>query len=205
MPDPYETLGLERSASLEQIKKAYRRGCSEAHPDKHGGDGRRQQEVNDAYAILSDPARRASFDASGDTTPRGRLMENARAILANEFSKLMDQEFAVDPISLLRTALEGMKRQAFADRQTQSQRIRLLERKERALRGPAADNFLAPVIAGKLAQARAQLIAIDQAMESFELAAGLIQAYAWALEEDPSAGFAQFFAVGYGQQGGGYA
>jgi curved DNA-binding protein CbpA len=199
--DPYETLGLERSADLASIKKAYRKACSEAHPDKHGGDGRRQQEVNDAYAILSDTDRRARFDASGDTSPRGRLMENARAIVANEFSKLMDSEFAVDPISLLRTALEQMKSQAFADRQTCSQRIRFLERKVKALKGPREDNFLAPVIEGKLAQARGQLAAIDQAVESFGLALEIIQAYSWALEADQQAGFAQFFALSQGYGG----
>lgn len=200
MPDPYETLGLERSASLEQIKKAYRRACSEAHPDKHGGDGRRQQEVNDSYAILSDAARRARFDASGDTSPRGRIVENARAILASQFAQIVDREELIDPLSLLKISLEALKSQAFADRQSQSQRIRFLERKARALKGPAEDNFLGPVIEGKIDQARRQVAELDLAIESFAVCLELIQGYAWAAEADPEAGFAQFFALAQGQQ-----
>jgi len=195
MPDPYETLGVARDADADTIKRAYRRASKGAHPDREGGSHRHQQEVNDAYAVLSDPKRRARFDASGDTSPRGRVTENARAILANEFSKLMDQEFGMNPLSLLATGIESMKSQAFADRQALSQRIRFLEKKARALKGPPEDNFLAPVIDGKLAQQRAALASIDLAIETFGEALSIIQAYSWAVEEDPSAGFAPFLAL----------
>ncbi len=65
MRDPYQVLGVSRSASADDIKKAYRRLAKEHHPDLtagKGGDEDRFKELSAAYAILSDPARRARYD-----------------------------------------------------------------------------------------------------------------------------------------------
>ncbi len=66
MRDPYEVLGVSKTASAEDIKAAYRRLAKKWHPDSNPGDAtaaERFKELSAAYAILSDPARRAAFDA----------------------------------------------------------------------------------------------------------------------------------------------
>ncbi|WP_372056441.1 J domain-containing protein [Tistrella mobilis] len=63
--DPYQTLGVGRDATPDTIKTAYRRLAKAYHPDLHPGDvevERRFKDVSAAYAILSDPSRRAAFD-----------------------------------------------------------------------------------------------------------------------------------------------
>ncbi len=65
MNNPYDTLGVDKNATEEQIKKAYRNKCKEHHPDK-GGDQERIKEVNAAYAILSDQQKKQNFDKYGD-------------------------------------------------------------------------------------------------------------------------------------------
>lgn len=65
--DHYKTLGVDRSASAEEIKRAYRRLASLHHPDK-GGDTQRFQEIEAAYRTLSDARSRAEYD-----NPRQRL------------------------------------------------------------------------------------------------------------------------------------
>lgn len=61
MKDYYQILGVERGANDEEIKRAYRRLASQHHPDK-GGDKAQFQEVQEAYATLSDPQRRSQYD-----------------------------------------------------------------------------------------------------------------------------------------------
>jgi curved DNA-binding protein len=66
--DYYRTLGVPRTASQADIKKAFRKLARENHPDKHAGDKvaeRRFKEINEANAVLSDPAKRAKYDQFG--------------------------------------------------------------------------------------------------------------------------------------------
>ena len=66
--DYYRTLGVPRSATQAEIKKAFRKLARESHPDKHPGDSlaeRRFKEINEANAVLSDPAKRAKYDQFG--------------------------------------------------------------------------------------------------------------------------------------------
>ena len=77
MRDPYEVLGVSKSASEADIKKAFRTLAKKHHPDTHGGDAsaqKRFQEISAAYDIVGDKEKRAKFDqgeidASGN--PRG--------------------------------------------------------------------------------------------------------------------------------------
>lgn len=63
--DYYQTLGISRTASQEDVKKAYRKLAHQYHPDKQGGNEAKFKEVNEAYQVLSDPKKRESYDNFG--------------------------------------------------------------------------------------------------------------------------------------------
>lgn len=66
--DYYEVLGIEKSASVEEIKKSYRKLAVKFHPDKNPGDKTAEEsfkEIGEAYEVLSDPQKRAAYDQYG--------------------------------------------------------------------------------------------------------------------------------------------
>ncbi len=66
--DYYLVLGIERNATSEDVKKAFRRLAFEHHPDRNKGDGAEQRfkEINEAYQVLSDPQKRTTYDQFGN-------------------------------------------------------------------------------------------------------------------------------------------
>ena len=71
MKDYYSILGITKTASEDDIKKAFRTLAHKYHPDKKGGDEKKFKEVSEAYAVLSDKKRRAEYDTYGRTFAGG--------------------------------------------------------------------------------------------------------------------------------------
>jgi molecular chaperone DnaJ len=70
--DYYEVLGVERSAQIEEIKKAYRQLALKYHPDRNPGDKEAEEkfkEATEAYEVLKDPQKRERFDRFGHAAP----------------------------------------------------------------------------------------------------------------------------------------
>ena len=63
-PDYYKTLGVPRTATADEIKKAFRKLARKHHPDA-GGDEAKFKELNEAYEVLSDEKKRALYDQYG--------------------------------------------------------------------------------------------------------------------------------------------
>jgi DnaJ-class molecular chaperone len=94
MTDHYQTLGVAKNATPEDIKQAYRRLASQHHPDR-GGDTAKFQELQQAYSTLSDPQKRAVYDTpSGQSINPGNPgfdFENIFSVFGARFAQQQQQ------------------------------------------------------------------------------------------------------------------
>jgi molecular chaperone DnaJ len=65
--DYYDILGLQKGASKDEVKKAFRKKAAEHHPDKKTGDEEKYKEVTEAYAVLGDEKKKAEYDTYGQS------------------------------------------------------------------------------------------------------------------------------------------
>jgi molecular chaperone DnaJ len=65
MKDYYQILGLQKGASKDEVKKAFRKLAAQHHPDKKTGNEEKYKEITEAYAVLSDDKKKAEYDSYG--------------------------------------------------------------------------------------------------------------------------------------------
>lgn len=112
--DLYQILGILKTATPVEIKKAYRKRSQQCHPDKTNGDESEFERVKLAYDILSNPEKRAHYDATGNYQEQQATNENKEVnqILAQGFAQILQTQpmnaFAeIDLIELLKQLLQG--------------------------------------------------------------------------------------------------
>lgn len=109
--NPYEILGLDKTATHDQVRSAYRRKAASAHPDA-GGTEEAFTLLAEAHRILSDPDERAHYDATGQSKPRDMTEVQAVELIAHTLNALLEQGFSVDRddfVHLLRGSIEQVR------------------------------------------------------------------------------------------------
>jgi curved DNA-binding protein len=90
--DYYKILGVERTASQDDIKQAYRRLASQHHPDK-GGDTEKFQEIQEAYSVLSDAEKKSAYDNPRPEMPFGYNSSRGPAFDFNDIFEMFGARF----------------------------------------------------------------------------------------------------------------
>jgi curved DNA-binding protein CbpA len=180
----YEELGIEKGATDQQIKDAYRRRVKKCHPDVGGNSPEMAAEfgrVQRAYEILSDPEARAEYDANGDTN-MDLPVPAAERFLIHVFMEGVDSgaldEPGIDIVRALKRQLrlEGARWQTNLTRTTGE--IEALERLQRKIRYKGAgENLFAAALDARLSQPRKDQAFARAMIKMIEKAEGLLDFY----------------------------
>src|SRR5690606_31629319 len=94
--DYYEILNVDRNASDDEIKRAYRKMAMKYHPDRNPGDKEAEQkfkEAAEAYEVLSNPERRSRYDRFGHEGLRGTSMHDFGHMDVTDIFSMFDEIF----------------------------------------------------------------------------------------------------------------
>lgn len=156
MTDLYETLGVARDASPEQIRVAYRRLAQDHHPDKHGGDAGRFRAVQAAWEVLRDSERRAAYDRDGFSSDPNQIRQKAEALVADGLAAAMLVDTGaffvdyMDPVGEVAQELaSGLKNSKKGEEDARAKR-KVVERALGRIKRKEGHNLAATLLQGKL-------------------------------------------------------
>lgn len=185
--DLYAELGLDPSATPEQIRAAYRKAAKRAHPDA-GGDADAFQRVVGAYVVLSDPARRARYDESGDTDSSP---DNSAAKLANAFAELFLRVMSkrndienVDVIAMMADTCDAKRRRVSQSiKESQRGEARILAAIERVQFKGTGPNLLRSVLDQQLALVRGAIADAERSLTELTALEAMLDDYGWQFDD----------------------
>jgi curved DNA-binding protein CbpA len=166
--NPYETLNVPRDATPEQVKRAYRKASSAAHPDREGGNPERMAQVNAANDILSDPAKRKRYDETGDTgstrTPESMAAANLTALLS-QILEDFDSNIIVKARKLIHGASSDHERE-IADLES---KLRKLRTRRDKITSHDPQDLVHALIDSSMSKARLEIEKLEEALEVMRL------------------------------------
>lgn len=181
---PYDVLGVARTATQDDIKKAYRKKARALHPDTSEGDAEAFKELNDANAVLGDPDKRAWYDKTGAIPKAGMDAEAIKnvqdavlnAILAGERNPIQAASLAF---------LNGKEKrqrgllQIDGETEHLSRALRRLRRKKTG--GP---DILAEAIVQKIAKLAREREDIAYGIEACNLCMAMLKGWSYEVEQE---------------------
>lgn len=175
MDDPYETLGIERDATTEEVRAAYRRKAKAAHPDRAGGSSDDMAAANRAYDILSNPERRAAFDASGKDVPRTPIEIRAKELLRMAFMNVVnDLPEGWDSILATRERVKSGLVAGEAQIAGMRRRLHRLEKRSKRIRG---GHLFADLIHAQMDGLATNIENMEVGIEVVKLALEILKSY----------------------------
>lgn len=175
----YDVLEVPKNADAATLKKAYRRKSKECHPDRKGGDARAMVWINKAYETLSDPEKRAYYDACGEDKPLTTVEQMARSILIEAaLQAAVNSDTKVNFVRVAANVLNTMS----AKLESETRPVKLTkERLETHLLGLSCEadeeNDIARAFVDQLQKAATQMEAMNNRKLALEMATKRLKKY----------------------------
>lgn len=192
----YLVLGLQPDATPAQIKAAYRKLSKKHHPDA-GGDREQWDKISQAYEVLSDPARRSKYDATGDDTQtpdpeaqqRAQVAAIVRQIISGVLQSSRDDPGQVDFRSRIMTDLDMRRAQMVQDKSQLELKVKRVERfVGRFKKDDDGEDIIGDVVRQGLRDLEAQIVNVDNAIKLHEKVTQVFLQYRYEMDPVDSEG-----------------
>lgn len=189
--DLYETLEVPKTASKAEIRRAYKRKASKAHPDK-GGTKESFQMVSHAHAVLTDDKRREKYDAGGgDEQPLDRnaaLMSELVGAFMHVIENASDPT-RIDVVAEVKRKIDYRIAQAQDKRKQTARHLNKISRAQKRIkRKGKGENFFANALAKIASDGERNIREIDAQVEDLEAMYVLIAQYSYEVDKDLTVG-----------------
>lgn len=172
----YDTLGLDKSASADDVKKAYRKKASEAHPDRQDATGD-MVAINRAYETLGVAERRRRYDATGEDGIPKTADEDGRDLLMTFFTEAITRnpegDWVAHVTEMIKANLEGSGR-VIAGCVLQAARF---EKAAKRVKVKSGENLVLRLIEQQLTVCNQKRIAAERAKVATEKAQAMLANY----------------------------
>lgn len=189
MNNLYDDLGVPPNASLEEVKRAYRKGAQKAHPDKEGGDAQRFHAIQRAYDVLGDETKRRRYDASGETGAPPDPQALAIQTLAQVLGQVLEQVGDVEHTDIVRVMKEQFTAQIEVFhkqvRGTEKAKAKLERALKRFTRKVEGENLMARFIEGRIKQCSFDIENVRMQIALGEQCLGMLGEYQYEVDERP--------------------
>lgn len=187
MSDLYEILGVNKGATEDEIRRAFKKAAAKAHPDRDGGDHNTAVAVNDAYGVLRDAKRRAYYDSTGKTDdPEVARKNRIYGEVMSTFLALAEQAPEnADPI----VSMHGLCRQVIAQANDEiincRRMIAKLDRmKKRILRTKPGDNIFVIALETQISEKKKGIERAEEVIADKKLIQEILREYRFEMEEE---------------------
>ena len=199
----YDTLGVDKSASPDDIKKAFRKAAKDHHPDREQGNPEKMAMINKAYEVLSTPDKREQYDRTGTDAAPQSIEFQARDMLLQMISKIIEGE-AVVILPNLRNMVSMNKRGIEQNRIQFTDRIAKLKKKRGKVRVKSGDDLVEMLLSEQIRKCEQSLEQMAMATRITECAEEMLTHWeedAPPPNPDPWSSFAQAAASQYPNMG----
>jgi DnaJ-class molecular chaperone len=181
MKDPYDTLGVDKNATEEEIKKAYRDKSKEQHPDK-GGDEEEFKKTSEAYAIIGTPNKRKQYDETGSTDTEDPLANIHRDVSEMFFNVIQHNQRNIEHTDIIQEMLKIISNAISMAKSEIPKKDKGIKEMEKLLnridkKNDSAENFFEGIIQGKIQQIKRDKLMVNNSIERFNLMIDMIELY----------------------------
>lgn len=176
MTSHYDTIGVPPDASAGDIKKAYRKRASKAHPDR-GGDGEKMAAVNKAYEVLIDPRRREAYDKLGEDDPIQATQSEAERMVCSIFAAALEKDVP-SVLVAARDMLRMHRGQAISAKSAAEQKRKSMAKRRAKLRTKdGVRNLVHMLIDDALTRLNAEIANCEEQLALNAMAAAIVDGY----------------------------